>query len=89
MDVKLDRIIDGTHALKYKAKLMGEKIEEAQMLEKKLNQMVQKTTNTAISQNAQLKKILTHYRKPNKFCMDMTLFCLFLGLIAVIYNMVK
>lgn len=33
MDEKLDRIIDGTHAWKHKAKLMSDKIEEAHKLE--------------------------------------------------------
>ncbi|KRX05711.1 hypothetical protein PPERSA_09851 [Pseudocohnilembus persalinus] len=89
MDEKLDGIIGGIKGLQGKGKQIGTGIDAIQQREKKLGKQIDNTTNTVQGQNASLKKILKHYRKPNKFCLDITMLCLFLGLIAVIYNMIK
>jgi hypothetical protein len=55
----------------------------------KLDLEVDKTNAELNKQNTQLKKIVEQYRQPNKFCLDMVLVFILLGLCGVIYIIAK
>lgn len=44
-----------------------------------------KTENVLVASNEGLKKILKHYRAPNKCCMDFVLLIIFIGMAVTIY----
>lgn len=51
----------------------------------KLDKEVDKTNAELFKQNEQLKKIVEKYRQPNKFCLDIVLVIVLLGLCGIIY----
>ncbi|CAD8084813.1 unnamed protein product [Paramecium sonneborni] len=88
IDDKLDIIINGVDEMKIKAQAIGNKIEQTKSQLKVLDKQVDKTNLTLLNSNKQLKDLLLKFRQPNKFCLDITLFLLFLGIIGVIVNMI-
>jgi len=87
LDAVIDQINTGLGDLKDKALVMGQQIDQQGLLIKNLDQEVDKTNEQLVTANAKLKKILTQYREPSKFCMDIVLICILLGLGGVLYNM--
>jgi hypothetical protein len=55
----------------------------------KLDKEVDKTNAELEKQNKQLKAIVEKYRQPNKFCMDIVLIVVLLGLAGAIYTCIK
>ncbi|CAD8175083.1 unnamed protein product [Paramecium pentaurelia] len=87
IDDKLVIIIDEVDNMKNKAQAIGTKIDQTKGQLKILDKQVDKTNLTLLNSNKQLKELLIKFRQPNKFCLDITLFLLFLGIIGVIVNM--
>ncbi|CAK81006.1 unnamed protein product (macronuclear) [Paramecium tetraurelia] len=87
IDGKLDVIIDGMGQLNHKVQVQGQKIDQTKVQIKQTDKQVDKTNKTLQHSNKQLKELLIKFRQPNKFCLDITLFLLFLGIIGVIVNM--
>ncbi|CAD8093447.1 unnamed protein product [Paramecium primaurelia] len=89
MDKQLDVLIDGTQQWKENAQKIGQKIDHTTNQIDKLTVQVDKTNEELYKQNSQLKKIVEKYRQPNKFCLDMVLIFILIGLCGVIYVILK
>jgi len=87
LDAVISQIDEGLGNLKDKALVMGEQIDKQGILIKNLEDEVDKTNEQLVTANEKLKKILVQYRAPSKFCMDIILICILLGLGGVMYNM--
>ncbi|CAD8142190.1 unnamed protein product [Paramecium octaurelia] len=87
IDEKVDVIIDGVEQWKAKAQGIRQKIDQTIGQIHQNHIQVDKTNKTLQYSNKQLKELLIKFRQPNKFCLDITLFLLFLGIIGVIVNM--
>ena len=88
-DKDLDEIKDGVKVLKNEVKLAGEGIKQVH------NKVIKTTTKTEIlqkkieTQNMKLKKLLNKIRSSDKICVDLILFFILLGLIMVLYSIIK
>ena len=88
-DKDLDEIKDGVRVLKNEVKLAGEGIKQVH------NKVIKTTTKTEIlqkkieTQNMKLKKLLNKIRSSDKICVDLILFFILLGLIMVLYSIIK
>jgi chromosome segregation ATPase len=89
MDELIGEITQGLYTLKDKSEGMGGKLDQQRVAMDELDTEIGKATNQLESSNAKLKKILEAYRSPSKFCMDVVLLLMLLGLAAVIYNMIN
>ncbi|CAD8084122.1 unnamed protein product [Paramecium sonneborni] len=89
MDKQLDVLIDGTQQWKENAQKIGQKIDHTTNQIDKLTVQVDKTNEELNKQNNQLKKIVEKYRQPNKFCLDMVLIFILIGLCGVIYVILR
>jgi hypothetical protein len=61
-------------------------------INKKINQTINitvKTEQKLKSSNTNLKDLLNKIRKGDKLCVDIILVCVCLGLIAILYNLIK
>jgi SYP7 family syntaxin len=75
--------------VKREAKGIGKAIESTG---KKIQNLDKKAGNTELTiktSNSKLKELLEKVRSPNKFCVDLILICICLGLTAVLYNIIK
>jgi SYP7 family syntaxin len=55
----------------------------------RLDKEVDITNEELDKQNKSLKDIVEKYRSPNKFCMDVVMVCVLLGMAAAIYETIK
>eukprot|EP01016_Furgasonia_blochmanni_P034105 TRINITY_DN363_c0_g1_i7.p1 TRINITY_DN363_c0_g1~~TRINITY_DN363_c0_g1_i7.p1 ORF type:complete len:278 (-),score=68.33 TRINITY_DN363_c0_g1_i7:364-1197(-) len=89
MDEDLEQIIQGVLKWKEKAINIGEQIDRMSPMLNNLERNVEDTTGHINHSNKRLKDIITKYRAPNKFCLDIILVLIILGLCGMIYNMLK
>ncbi|CAK69765.1 unnamed protein product (macronuclear) [Paramecium tetraurelia] len=89
MDKQLDNLVDGTQKWKENAMAIGGKIDHTSKQIDHLTVKVDETNAELYKQNSQLKKIVEKYRQPNKFCLDMVLVFILIGLCGVIYVILK
>jgi len=89
MDDMIGQINDGLYSLKDKSDQMGSNIDRQSMAMENLDNEIQKTSDQLESSNNRLKNVLENYRSPSKFCMDVVLILMLLGLVAVIMNLAK
>jgi len=85
----LEEIHDGVKTLKKEVKLAGEGIKQ---VKKKVMSTTKKTEKTMVrieTQNRKLKELLNKIRTTDKFCVDIILFFVLLGLICVLYSIIK
>ena len=75
--------------LKNEAKLAGEGIDEIGRKVKKVDKHADNTSATLNTQNKKLKDLLNKIRTSDRFCIDLVLFLILLGLGAVLYSIIK
>lgn len=90
---KQDRVLEGVgnnlKVLKNEVREIGVGIGDIGKNIDKTKKMADKTEVTLKTTNAKLKDLLTKLRSGDKICVDIILLCVCLGLIAVLYNIVK
>ena len=82
IDDKLDDLTQRTIEWKKKVKLTGDLIDETDLKIDGLTQEVDKVNDNLLKSNKQLKGIVEKYRKPHKFCLDIVLVLVLVGLIV-------
>jgi DNA repair exonuclease SbcCD ATPase subunit len=85
----LDDIYEGVVNIKEEAIRAGEGIETVGKKVKKLHPKVDKTTKKIKTQNERLKELVNEIRSSDKICCDIILILIFLGLICVLYSVIK
>lgn len=85
----MEVIINGVKEWNKAAVLMGEKIDESAEKIKGLDKEVSTTNRTLEGTNKRLKVIVDKYRAPSKFCMDVFLILLIIGLGVTLYYYFK
>lgn len=88
-DQELEEIHKNVKMLKNEAKLAGEGIDEIGRKVKKVDKHADKTSATLNTQNKKLKDLLNKIRTSDRFCIDLVLFLILLGLGAVLYSIIK
>ena len=71
------------------AKIIGEKEDELGVKAKQTSKMADKTELKLTETRNKLHDLLEKYKSADRFCIDIILVCICLGLIAVLYNVVK
>ena len=88
-NIELEEIHHGVKEIKNQAKLAGEAIKNVGAKVKSLDKHTDKTGAALDSQNKKLKDLLNKIRTSDRFCVDLILFLILLGLIAVLYCIIK
>ena len=88
-DKDLDEIKDGVKVLKNEVKLAGEGIKEVGDKVKKTTKNADGIQKKIETQNMKLKKLLNKIRSSDKICVDLVLFFILIGLIMVLYSIIK
>ena len=88
-DKDLDEIKDGVKVLKNEVKLAGEGIKQVHNKVIKTTTKTEKIQKKIETQNMKLKKLLNKIRSSDKICVDLILFFILLGLIMVLYSIIK
>jgi len=87
MDVIIEQINSGLYTLKDKADLMGTTLDRQTLAMDSLGNEIDNASKQLESSNAKLKQILEKFRSPSKFCMDVVMILLLLGLVSLIVKM--
>lgn len=82
MDDRLDDLTQRTIEWKKKVKETGNLIDESDKKIDDLTTEVDKVNDSLLKSNKQLKGIIEQYRKPHKFCIDVVLILILLGLLV-------
>jgi len=85
----LDEIREGVEKIKDEAITAGEGIKNVQKKVKKLHPKVDKTTKKIKTQNERLKELVNEIRSSDKICCDIILILIILGLVCVLYSVIK
>jgi chromosome segregation ATPase len=88
-DEDLDEIHDVVKQIKDEAKLAGENIARTHKKVKQVSKNTVQTTKHVNTQNKKLKDLISKLRGGNKICLDIILVLVGLGLIAVLYYLIK
>jgi hypothetical protein len=88
-DIELGQIGDMVKEVKREAKGIGKAIEDTGRKIQQVDKNASKTEQTLKTTNAKLKDLLEKVRSSDKICIDIILICICLGLIAVLYNIIK
>jgi chromosome segregation ATPase len=88
-DKDLAELGAGVKTLKVHSKKIGNKIEESGKHIKKVQKVAEATSEKLKTSNAKLKELLDKIRTGDRFCVDLLLILICLGLIAVLYNVIK
>ena len=88
-DKDLDEIKDGVKVLKNEVKLAGEGIKDVHNRVEKTTKKTEKIQKKIETQNMKLKKLLNKIRSSDKICVDLVLFFILIGLIMVLYSIIK
>ena len=88
-DKDLDEIKDGVKVLKNEVKLAGEGIKDVHNRVEKTTKHTVKIQKKIETQNMKLKKLLNKIRSSDKICVDLVLFFILIGLIMVLYSIIK
>ena len=88
-DKDLDEIKDGVKVLKNEVKLAGEGIKQVHNKVIKTTTKTEKIQKKIETQNMKLKKLLNKIRSSDKICVDLVLFFILIGLIMVLYSIIK
>lgn len=88
IDDMLNMATEGLDKLKNKAIMMNEELENQEEAVDELRIQIEKAQEGLTNANARLKKVLFHYRKPSKFCLDVFLILLLLALVGIIIKLV-
>ena len=88
-DEDLEEIGDVVKQIKDEAKLAGENIARTHKKVKQVSKNTVQTTKHVNTQNKKLKDLISKLRGGNKICLDIILVLVGLGLIAVLYYLIK
>ena len=88
-DDKLDEIHKGVGKIKQEAKTAGIGISKTGKRVKELTKHVDKTHKSVSSQNERLKELINKIRSGDKYCCDIILILILIGLIFTLYSIVK
>ncbi|GJP37189.1 hypothetical protein CLOM_g21625 [Closterium sp. NIES-68] len=88
-DVELEYISSGLEKLRHLAQDMNEEMDRQEPMLEAVENKVNSTTQTLKNNNKRLKEILTEVRSPRKFCIDLILILVLLGIGAYLYSALK
>ena len=88
-DKDLEDVGKAVKQLKNEVHLANENISKTHQKIKKLTKHTNKTTEKIVSQNKKLKDLLNKLRSADKFCVDVALFLILIGLVGVLYKIIK
>ncbi|CAI5534367.1 unnamed protein product [Closterium sp. Naga37s-1] len=88
-DVELEYISSGLEKLRHLAQDMNEEMDRQDPMLEAVENKVNSTTQTLRNNNKRLKEILTEVRSPRKFCIDLILILVLLGIGAYLYSALK
>lgn len=88
-DKDLDELGGMIKQLGHEVKLASDNIAKVNKTVKKVSKSTDRTTAKVESQNKKLKDLLNKIRSGDKICVDIVLILILLGLIAVLYNLIK
>ena len=88
-DEKLEEIGIGVRELKYEAEMAGKGINEVGEGVKKTGINIDKTHEKVKTQNERLSELVNKIRSSDKICCDIVLILILLGLICVLYSIIK
>ena len=88
-DEELDVVHEGVKALKHELKEAGEGMDEINRKVKKTNKKMGKTHKKVVTQTQKLKDLANKLRSADKLCCDIILIMILLGLIGVLYGIIK
>ena len=88
-DEELDEIHDVVKQIKEEARIASENIDKTNKNVKILSKSTDQVTKRVNTQNKKLKDLIGKLRSGDKLCMDIVLILVALGLVAVLYNLIK
>ena len=88
-DQELEEVHEGVKALKKEVKEAGEGIDEIKKRVKKTSKKMGKTHKKVTTQTQKLKDLAFKLRSSDKLCCDIILIMILLGLIGVLYGVIK
>ena len=88
-DEDLEDIHNVVKQIKEEARMASENIERTNKNVKKLTKSTEQVTKRVNTQNKKLKDLIGKLRAGDKLCMDIILILVALGLVAVLYNLIK
>ena len=88
-DNQLEDIRIGIIEMKNEARKVGENIKKVGDKLDPLKNQMHKTDNHIKTQNVRLKELLNKFRKSDKICCDLILVLILIGLIMVLYRIIK
>ena len=88
-DMQLDEIHKGVGQLKYEANIAGKGINNLGTKINKVNKHVDKTHQSVNTQNGRLKELINKFRSADKYCCDIILILILIGLVCTLYSIIK
>jgi len=88
-DEDLEEIGNVVKAIKNEARLASDNIDRNNKTVKKLTKNTEQVTRRVNTQNKKLKDLIGKIRSGDKLCVDIVLILIGLGLVAVLYNLIK
>ena len=88
-DKDIEEIGDVVKQIKEEAKIASENIKNTNKHVKKLTKNTDQVTKRVSSQNKKLKDLIGKLRSGDRICLDIILILVALGLLAVLYNLIK
>ena len=88
-DKDLEEIGDVVKQIKEEARIATENIDKTNKTVKKVTKSTEQVTKRVNSQNKKLKDLIGKLRRGDKLCLDIILILVALGLVAVLYNLIK
>lgn len=88
-DEDLEDIHNVVKQIKEEARMASENIERTNKNVKKLTKSTEQVTKRVNTQNKKLKDLIGKLRAGDKLCMDIILILIALGLVAMLYNLIK
>lgn len=88
-DEDLEDIHNVFKQIKEEARMASENIERTNKNVKKLTKSTEQVTKRVNTQNKKLKDLIGKLRAGDKLCMDIILILIALGLVAMLYNLIK
>ena len=86
---KLEEISKGIKQLKYEGEMAREGINEIGKRTKQSGKKIDDTQQKILSQNERVKELINKLRSSDKICCDIVLILILLGLICVLYSIIK
>ena len=88
-DDQLDEIHKGVGRLKQEANTAGKGINDIGTRVNKVSEHVDKTHKSVNTQNSRLKELIFKFRSADKYCCDIILILILIGLVCTLYSIIK